>query len=353
MPLRRLAFLAFAFAPLQAVAGEPASLESVAQRYFGVATYCETGKWGMRDGPEQGYTEIAFSRCAHSDGRFKLLEFTDRPRQVITWAHSGRHFRYSEYGRHYAEYSLSDPPSFVSPYGSRGETYPAFLSRMFPWRTVNLWGTTAASAHLDAYQASPALSTPQHTVFERLGDAQRGTGERIWVLNRDRSIVRWEGLEKGVVMRFVEIASQEANRPLSEKDLTHDVPLLARYSLQNAPAVFMAGLFVAAGAVGMLFWAWMFRRAPSLEDFVRMRRLLWRVQFWLFGGIAVLLAALAVLTSIGRDTGHPPAIVMVFVMAFWCAVAFALTAFFTLTSYPVQWFFVARGARDLSGPGSR
>lgn len=346
MPLHRPAFLVCALLALPALAAEPASLESVAARYFGVDTYCETGRWGMRDGPEQGYSPISFSRCAHSDGRFKLVEHTDRPRKIYTWAHSGRHFRYSEYGRHYAEYSLGDPPGFVSPYGSRGETYPAFLSRIFPWRTVSPAGTTEPAPHLDRYRVSRELSTPRHTVYERFSDGPYRRAERIWVLNQDQSIVRWEGVDNGVVLRFVEISSQEANRPLADGDLSHDAPLLARFSLQNDPAVFIAALFVAAGMAGMLFWAWMFRRASGLEDFARRRRRVWRAQFWTFGTIAALLAGLAVLTSIGRDSGHPPAIVIVFVLAVWSAAGFALTAWFTLASYPVEWLCRDRDARS-------
>ena len=345
MPLHRLASLIFALVPWPAFAAEPGSLESIAARYLGAETYCETGMWGMRDAPEFGYTQVSFARCAHSDGRFKLIEFADRPLKVITWARSGQYYRYFESGRHYGEYSPDDPIFYSSPYGRRGETYPAFLSRLFPWRTVSPAERTDPARHLDAYQANPALSTPQHTVFERLADAPRREGERIWVLSQDQSIVLWEGLRDGVVLRFVEISSQEANRPLADKDLSHDVPVLARFSLQNNPVVFIVALFVAAGMAGMLFWAWMFRRASGLEDFVRKRRRAWRVQFWTFGTIAVLLAGLAVLASIGRDSGHPPAIVIVFVLALWCAVGFALTAFFTLTSYPVQWLFRDRGAR--------
>ncbi|MBI3043713.1 MAG: hypothetical protein HYY78_12915 [Betaproteobacteria bacterium] len=354
MPLDRLATLIFALVALPAIAAEPVSFEPIAARYLGAETYCETGKWGMRDAPEFGYTQVSFARCAHSDGRFKLIEFADRPLKVITWARAGQYYRYFESGRHYGEYSPDDPIFYSSPYGRRGETYPAFLSRMFPWRTVSPAERSEPARHLDAYQVNPALSTPQHTVYERLADAPRKEAERVWVLNRDQSIVRWEGLRDGVVLRFVEIASQEANRPLADEDLSHDVPLFARFSLQNSPAVFITGLFVAVGVTGMLFWAWIFRRASSPEDVVRGRRRLWRVQFWTFGGIAVLLAGLAVLTLIGRDSGHPPAIVIVIVMAVWCAVAFALMACFTLTSYPAQWLFGGvRKPGEPAGPAPR
>ena len=343
--MHRLAALLAALVPWLVHAQAPASLASIADRYLGADTYCETGKWGMRDSPAHGYTEVTFARCAHSDGRFKLIEFADRPQKFIIWADAAKHYRYSESGRVYQEYP-ADKPYISSPYGARGEVFPAFLSRLFPWRAVARSGGADPAPHLEAFVASSALSTERHTVYERFADDQQRTGERVWVLNRDRSIVRWEGLQGGEIHRFVEITSQEINRTLTDGDLSHDVPLFARYSLQNNPLVFITGLFVAAGLAGVLFWAWLFARAASVEDVARKRRKLWRFQLWTGGATGVALAALAVLSLGSR--GHPPAIVLVFVAAIWCAGAFGLTALFTLTSYPVQYFFQRRGAR---GPG--
>jgi hypothetical protein len=307
----------------------------VADRYLGADSYCETGKWGMRDSPAHGYTEVAFARCAHSDGRFKLIEFADRPQKFIIWADSDKHYRYSESAGIYQEYPV-DQPYINSPYGARGETYPAFLSRMFAWRAMGPSGAADSASRLEGFRASGALSTGQHTVYERYVDDQRGVGERLWVLNKDRSITRWEGLQGGEVHRFVEITSQEINPRLAEEDLSYRVPLFVRFSLQNNPKAFIAGLFVASALAGMLFWSWLFARAASVDDIARKRRKLWRFQLWTFGVIGAVLAALAVLASIGGDRGHPPAIVLVLVLAAWCAVIFALTALFTLTSYPAQ-----------------
>jgi len=345
--MHRLAALVAALVPWLALAQSPASLAPVADRYLGADTYCETGKWGMRDSPARGYSEVAFARCAHSDGRFKLIEHADQPQKLIIWADAGKYYRYSEAARVYQEYPI-DKPYINSPYGARGEVFPAFLSRQFPWRVVGRPGGADAGSRLEAFQASSALSTPQHTVYERVADAQRGSSERVWVLNKDRSIVRWEGLQGGEIHRFVEITSQQVNRKLAGGDLSHDVPLFARYSLQNNPKAFVAGLFLAAGLAGVLFWGWLFARAASVEDVARKRRKLWRFQLWTFGATGCALAALAVLTSIGRDTGHPPAIVLVFVLAIWCAGIFGLTALFTLTSYPLERFYRRREAR---GPG--
>jgi hypothetical protein len=343
--MQRIAALLTALAPCLVLAQAPESLGPVAERYLGAGTYCETGKWGMRDLPAQGYTEVSFSRCAHSDGRFKLTEFADRPQKLIIWADGKKHYRYSESARVYQEYPV-DQPYINSPYGARGEVYPAFLSGMFPWRASGPSDATGSAPRLEAFRASSALSTPQHTVYERHADERRGTGERVWVLNRDRSIVRWEGLQGGEVHRFVEIASQKINPALDDEDFSHAVPLSVRYSLQNSPRVFITGLFAASALAGMLFWLWLFARAANVEDITGKRRKLWRFQLWTFGAAAAALAGLAVLTSIGRDTGHPPAIVLVFVLAIWCAVIFGLVALFTLTSYPVQWLFERREARE-------
>ena len=189
------------------------------------------------------------------------------------------------------------------------------------------------------------MSTQSHTVYERFGDDQHRTSERVWVLNRDGSIVRWEGLQGGEVHRFVEITSQEINRKIGDGELSNRVPLFARYSLQNNPAVFLAGLFLSVGLAGTLFWTWLMARGASLEDIARKRRKLWRFQLWAFGIAAAALAALAVLALIGGGKGHPPAIVIVFVLAIWCAGLFVLTALFTLASYPVQGFFRHRETR--------
>jgi hypothetical protein len=346
VPMHLLALLTLALVPIPALAQEPMSVESIAAGYFGAETYCETGKWGMRDDPKHGFTQIAFSRCAHRDGRFKSVEHVDRPRKEVIWSDSEKYYRHSEYANFYQEYPLGDPFLFTLT-GNRSELYPIFLSPLFSRYSASAPDRTATS-YLQSYKASSALSTAQHSVFERFDDANHRSRERLWIRNADKSIVRYEGLRDGVILHFAEITSQEANRPLTDAELSHDVPLFVRYSLQNNPGVFILGLFVAAGFAGALLWGWLFSRATSFEDVVRKRRRLWRVQFWSFGGTAIALGALAVLAVIVPDKGHPPGIVFVFVLAIWCAVAFALTACFTVISYPVQLLLsrVARGAES-------
>jgi hypothetical protein len=339
--MQRLAGILFALAPWLAFAQTPASLETVAKRYHGAETYCERGKWGMRDSPAHGYTQIPFARCARRDGRFKLTEYPDTTHRMVSWTDGAKFYRYGEGAGVYQEYP-ADQPYFSFAYAARGELYPGFLSPLFPWRPA-MPGGDEPLARLEAFQASGALSNTHHTVYERYVGAQRGTGERVWVLSKDQSIVRWEGLQGGEVIRFVEIASQEINPALADDDLSYAVPLFTRFSLQNNPKVFVAGLFIACALAGMLFWSWLLARAGDIE---RTRRRLWRFQLWTFGVGAVVLAALAILASIGRDTGHPPAILLVFVLAIWCAGLFGLTALFTLTSYPARWLLERRQARE-------
>jgi hypothetical protein len=336
----RIFGLAAILAPLAALAQEPVSIESVAARYLAAKTYCETGKWAMRYEHAQSISPpIAFAACAHQDGRFKHVEHADRERKIINWSDGTRFHRYSEYGRHYNDYPLTD--HYVAVWGYRQETLPALHSRLFTWDSAR--GKDMLGA-LPSYRPSPALSTPEYWVFERPGEDGKSS-ERLRVSVKDRAIVRYESLRGGEVMRYVEITSQEIDRTLADADLSHEVPFFARYSLQNDPKVFIAGLFAAALAAGTLFWGWLFIRATDREDVVRKRRRLWKIQLWALVAAVALLAILALITSIAGDTGHPPAIVFVMILALWAAVGFALTACFTLASYPMQLLF-----RERAGP---
>jgi hypothetical protein len=335
--------LAAILAPMAALAQEPVSIEPIAARYLAAKTYCETGKWAMRYEHAQSISPpIAFTGCAHEDGRFKHVEHADRPQKIINWADGTTFHRYSEYGRHYSDYPLDEPS--VSMWGYRRETVPALHSRLFTWDSAR--GKDMVGS-LSSYRLSPALSTPEHWVFERPG-ADGKTSERLRVSVRDRAIVRFEALRGGEVMRYVEITSQKIDAQLGDADLSHEVPFLARYSLQNNPAVFIAALFAAAITAGVLFWGWLFVRASDLEEVLRKRRRLWKVLAWTLSVTVALLAVLALITSLGRDTGHPPAIVFVVILAIWCGIGFALAACFILASYPTRFLFRGAG-RSLSG----
>jgi hypothetical protein len=337
---RLLALFAFALLPIGTLAQEPVSLESIASGHFGKETYCESGKWGTHH-PTYGFRGVPFSRCAHSDGRFKVVQYMDQPNQDVLWSDGGKFYRHAPAANYYQESRLDDAFMLSFP-TNRSELYPIYLSRVYNQYSAN-GPPRATKDYFQSYKASAALSTPQHSVFERHDDGNHGHSERLWVRNADRMIVRYEGLRNGVVQDVAEITSQVLDRPLTDADLSHEVPLLTRYSLKNDPRVFIAGLFGAAGLVGALVWGRLFSRAASLEDFARTRRRLWRVQFWISGVVAIVLAALGALAAVSHGASDS-GLVLVFFLSIACAIGFALAVCFTLVSYPVEWL-LTRGAR--------
>ena len=320
-----------------AQAQEPLHLERVAERYARAETYCETGKWGMRMGPQEGFQETAFKGCAHRDGRMKYVEYIDRDRQVYTWADAGRFYRHSEYGSFYKTYTDADFPTH---WGYRRERLASLTSRIFAWDREHLEGRDPLSG-LAAYKPKAALSTPERTVLERFEDPHERRGERLFVSNRDQTLVRYEQLQDGVVLRYVEVMPQ-LDRPLEAADLAHQAPLSTRFSLSNNQPVFLGALFALTALLGCGAWGWLFARAPDAESVLHGRRSLWRFQLWALGGAVLLLSVLAVGTLVTPDHGHPPAIVGVFILGFWCALGLGLLACFTLASYPAQWLFGRR-----------
>lgn len=311
--------------------GAGASIEPHVAPYLAAQTYCETGKWGNRSDAHYGFTETAFRLCAQADGRFMLVEHLDRDRRIWNWSDTRKFYRYSEFGDFYREYALTELEGL--PFMTfRNEARPGMRSLLFVW--------IAPPRSFDAFEAVTSPETPQYRIFERATRPRESL--RLWVSAKDGSIVRFERLQDGAVLHFVEIASQQIDRPIAAADLTHRAPLLTRYSLANNAAVFMTGLFVADIFVAAVVWAWVFGRAGTLEAAVRARRRLWRIQLWAALAMAAVLAALAAVALTGHDSGHPPAIVLVFVLALWCAVAFALAACFTLMSYVVGPIFRPR-----------
>jgi hypothetical protein len=291
----------------------------------------------MRMGPQAGFQETAFKGCAHRNGRMKYVEFIDRDRQVYTWADAGHIYRHSEYGSFYKAYRDADFPTH---WEYRRERLPSLTSRIFAWDREHLGGRDPLRG-LAAYKPKAALSTPERTVFERFEDPQERRGERLFLSNRDQTLVRYEQLQDGVVQRYVEVVPQ-FDRPLSAADLAHEAPLSTRFSFSNNQPVFLGGLFALTALLGGGVWAWLFARAPDPESVLYGRRKLWRFQLWALGGTVVLLALLAAGTLASPGGGHPPAIVIVFILGFWSALGFGLLACFTLVSYPVQWLFGRR-----------
>jgi hypothetical protein len=328
---KRAAALACLLFACAAQAQAPVSAESVAAAYFGLASYCDAGKLSWRDDPRRPFLqEPSFMRCARADGRFKHVETDPRTGVTAKWSDGKRVYRWLERGRRYQELPLED--------GS----LPVFVFELFSSDARSIVRKDERARYFRSFAVNPALSTSEHTVFERLDPGGR-SGERFWVRNAGRGIVRHESLREGGVVRRVEISWFEANRPLSDAELWFDTPLLARYSLMNNPPVFMAGLVAAAGVLGTAFWTLLLGLGLDISA---KRRRLWRIEAWAFGGVALLLGALAMLTA-GGGGGHPPAIVYVWLLGIWAAVGFAMAALFTLASYPVE--FVMRRLVHRSG----
>lgn len=311
----------------------PASMEAVAEVYFNSQTYCDSGMRGQRDLPAQErFREETFERCASRDGRFKRAE-TFGAGSEIRWSDGKSFFRYLPYNRRYQKVSLDDPVTYDL-YRNRAEIYPVFIFEVFSSEAYRFRDPAARAEYLRSFVRNAALSDAQYSVFERF-PAGTKYGERVRVLNADRTIARWEYEQGGVIMRYVQVSSHHFDRPLTDADLSHPIPLLAPYSLMNDAPVFIGALIAGSGLLGLFAWGLLFRSAADLERVRAKRRLLWKLQFWVFGVAAVLLVGLGVAVHPGG--GHPPAIVFVFALGAWAAVAFAMSALFTLASYAGEW----------------
>ena len=312
---------------MAAAAQAPPSLDSIAARHFAAETYCEAGRYGVRLSASERFSLDTFAGCAHRDGRFKFFE-DPGPGQIVSWTDGETLYRYWQSNGQYREYPLSEAAN-MNVFGYRSVAAAFLQSRLFTRGAKD-------NPSLAGYRPSPALSSAEHAVFERADERWPGQSGRFWVRNADQAIFKYEEARNGEVMRFVELSSQEIGRPLADAELAHPVSPLTYVTLQNDPAAFFSGLFLAVPLAGAAFWTWLFARAASLDEVLRKRRLLWKVQLWGFGVTGVLIGALAVLSLVTPDSGHPPFIVVVVLMAIGWAVVFALTALFTLVSYAVQ-----------------
>lgn len=311
-------------------------LEVLAARYLDAETYCEAGTYGVRMSPKEAFSQERFSGCAHRDGRFRFLEHPG-PLQVVTWSNGETLYRYWQSNGQYREYPLAQSGKLYF-FGYRRAGAAFLQSRLFTRGAYE-------NPSLGGYARSGALSTPEHMVFERR-DERWGNTERLWVRNADKAIFRYEQARNGEVLRFVELSAQEAGRPLSDAELSHRVSSLTHVSLQNNPAAFFAGLVLAVVLAAGAFWAWVFARTPDVDEVLRKRRLLWKVQLWGLGAAGGLTGVLALLSVAIPGGGHPPFIVVVMVMALWGAVVFGLAALFTSMSYPVQRLLALRLRRS-------
>jgi len=333
------ALLAFGLAllPLAASGAEPLSLETVAAEYFRAQTYCDSGHQWWR--PELS-DEFSFVRCARRDGRFKLTETYARAQlgtkwADVKWSDGKTYYRYLGYSQHYDERPLDDPFLFGL-YKDPGQVFPVFVFQFFAGEPSRLVDVAERERYLRSFAASASLSSAEQTVFERT-DPNGRDSERLWVVNATRTIVRHERLRDGAVTRYTEIRSRELNRPLSDADLTFDVPARVRFSAANNPRAFIAGVFAATIVLAAMVWTFVFVRARALDGIRRWRTGLWRWQLRGLVAAAIGLAILALLSLPGG--GHPPAIVFVFVLGVYAAIGFGLIASFTAVSYPVELFF--------------
>ena len=328
---------AFFFIAVLPALGQEVTLEAVAARYFSAESYCERGKVIRRFDKQSPLQEMPYERCSHRDGRFRIVE-----ENVVNWSDGKKtHHRFFRYNKLYQQHSLdADDAVTYGLYRNRAEIVPVVRLRHYVSDPRELTEAGRRAKYLQSFVPSATLSTPEHTVFERVDPYYKTTVERIRVRNADKVIVKYELLNDSLLMRAAEVAAAEFDRPLGPADLSFDVPLYSRVSPQGNLPGFVALLFSAAAIFGFLFWAWVHLRLEDPGTLAVHRSRLWRFQRWAWLVAGVLLGILAAVTW--GSSGHPPAIVYVAVMGVFAAIGFALLACFTLTSYPVQWVLRSR-----------
>lgn len=307
------------------------SLDAVVLRYRAARTYCESGKWFY---PLTG--EVRFSLCAADDDRFRFVQHAGEPSEEVFWASPGKlhwHRRdtraYEERPRHAAQMEGFAP-------GRR----PAATSRLLR-ETWGRGGGVDGQAPLAGFAPNPELSTTTHAVFAR-HDPQLGVIEHLSLRRSDGAMVRYEQMAGSVLRHYVELSAVRLDPVLGRADLEFRPPALQRFSPQNNPAVFFAGLLLGAAVAGGAAWAWMFTRSADSERVLNLRSMMWRC--WR-RALAVAAAATGVFTlfALARPaTGHPPGIVVPLLLALWAGAGFAVAACALLASYPVQHFLSGR-----------
>src|SRR5262245_15160484 len=86
----------------------PTSLESLAAPLLKAQTYCESGKFGSRIGPDTVVPDTSYRVCASNDGRFKYIENPGQPYQLVIWSDGKSLHRFVEYGGGYQRFELAD-----------------------------------------------------------------------------------------------------------------------------------------------------------------------------------------------------------------------------------------------------
>src|SRR3954468_8811647 len=180
-------------------AQEPLTVPSVAQAYFASSSYCDAGKRGRREVPGKEHFQVeTFERCVSRDGRFKRVESMGPRGSEVRWSDGKLFYRYLPYNERYQAVSLDDGITYGQ-YRNRAEIYPAFIFELFSEDPRAFTDPSRRAAYLKAFL--PNGSNATYTRFEHPIPDTRWS-ERLWILNADGSIARWESLENNVLMRY-------------------------------------------------------------------------------------------------------------------------------------------------------
>ncbi|HKU72139.1 MAG TPA: hypothetical protein VJQ51_14990, partial [Burkholderiales bacterium] len=178
----------------------PVSLQSLAAPLLKARTYCESGKWGVSNGPKVPMSETSYRVCASSDGRFKYVESPGEPQQFVIWSDGQTLHRYVPYGGIYQTHDLAAPDAAYT-YPQPREQVPALHSRLFRAATRSAAGLDLLGTFRD-YRINEGLSDGQRTVYEFIGDDKRSV-TRIQVTAAG-GITRLESWYGGTLSAFME-----------------------------------------------------------------------------------------------------------------------------------------------------
>src|SRR5262245_16377527 len=177
-----------AYAAIAAAQTSAPPLESLAAPLLKAQTYCESGKFGSRIGPDTVVPDTTYRVCASNDGRFKYIENPGQPYQLVIWSDGKSLHRFVEYGGGYPRFELADREA-VHRYDRPNEKIPAMHSRLFRAATRSGAGLDLLGS-LSGYRINTELSNALRTVYEVQAGDSRGVF-RIHVING--LMVRHEG----------------------------------------------------------------------------------------------------------------------------------------------------------------
>jgi len=320
-----------------AVAQETLRPPDLISAYLGLTSYCDKGTYS-----EKIFTterSESFERCALRDGRFKdttIVNDSWRPFS-IRWSDGETLFRHdghfdagAQQTTWYAEEPLAH--EYSAPIGEI--SLVLILSRFLP-RDRRLTSWNEVTRMLNLYSPNLTLSDSQYFILERrethtlAGDV---TTHRLWVSRQDGLIRKVEHLHPNSMTVVVLDSVDTATTP-SREQLSHSAPLTTRYSLTkgNRPFVAIVAQCLLAATIGFVVWlAIGLTTAPGFIERVRPR--LWKWYKLVVALLSVCLFVLA-LVALPLNGGHPPAIVGVYVVAVYAAIALLVAACFIGISY--------------------